>query len=244
MQFRKQHRIRNFLAFLKVLFWYALSTRWAIILLFLGAIVVMGWDLYASKATLKASDIPSARDHIWSSIIEHYVAFGTFVVAFAAWFSNVRRDWRDKLPKRLSVYFSLPNGEMKKIVMQCNYAYLSGESDIRAMGMQIGAQISDSRQLKFNAANIKWQETDVIYSCEQIHNCDPAFFDGGFPFRHYVLRFELSEIPKALDEQFIYRWLPPYQSLVSELQYTEQTEAVPDVNFWEKIKSNDGYFDG
>ena len=238
----------NFLASIKAIFSYAVATRWSIISLFIIAMLVMGWDLYASKASLNASDIPSTREHIWSSIIEHYVAFGTFVVAFAAWFSNVRRDWQDKLPKRLSVYFSLPDDQTagdstRKIVMQCNYAYLSGESDIRQMGMQIGAQISGSRDLKFNAANIKWQEVGVVYSCAQIRNCDEAYFEDAFPFRHYVMRLELSEMPGDLNKKSIYRWLPPYTSIASDHQYTEKADAVADVDFWGKIKLNEGYFD-
>ncbi len=212
-----QHML-SFIYFLKSIFLYSIKSRWLFLLLFFGALLILVFDLVGHTG------IQNKRDTLWTPILEHYVAFGTFIVAFAAWFSNVKRDWKEKLPKRLSVKFIYNN----KTVMQCDYAYLSGESDIRQMGQQMGAQIAADRQLNFNIANIVWKEKEIIYCMDGLHTKDNNFFEGKLPFRHYMVKYQLSCLPENIKEGYKYIWKPPFdlqqdkQDKEINLQYNEK----------------------
>ncbi len=212
----------NLIHFLKSISIYILKSRWLFLLLFFVAIFILIFDLNGHIG------IQDKRNSLWSPILEHYVAFGTFIVAFAAWFSTVKRDWKERLPKRLSVEFSYD----KKIVMLCHYAYLSGESDIRQVGQQIGAQISNCRTLSFNAANIEWEEKDIIFHEEQILKGDRTFFEKKLPFRHYIVHYELFDLPddgkgnENLEKNYCYIWSPPFkvdlQGKKDKLKYNQK----------------------
>jgi hypothetical protein len=107
------------------------------------------------------------------------VGFGTFLVAIAIWFGELNQGWENSLPKRLTVEF-LYKGQR---LMLCEEAYLAGESDIRAWGQQIGAQMSRVRNLKF-LPFIK-QEPGRIKETRD-----------GQAYKLYEVKFTLTELPE------------------------------------------------
>ncbi len=219
--------------FLKSIFMYSMKSRWLFLLLFLGAAAILVFDLYSLVSPKDLSNIANVRNNLWTPILEHYIAFGTFLAALAAWFSSVKRDWIEGLPKRLSVKFWHDGN----IVMQCDYAYLSGESDIRQMGQQIGAQISSEYQLKFNAAEIVWNEEPIVYGFSQTQT-KSNYFKGKFPFRHYSVKYELSVLPATLQKNHRYLWLPPFDKRLDE------KDIGGDLQYNKRIKIKSSEYDG
>ena len=176
------------------------------------------------------SNIQNIRNNLWSPILEHYVTFGTFLAAFAAWFGSIKREWKEGLPKRLSVKFYYNN----KVVMQCDYAYLSGESDIRQLGQQIGKQIC-GELLQFNIANIAWKEEPIIYDLSAYNTEVTSFLK--FPFRHYTVKYELSSLPKYLSKNYLYIWKPPFDLDEEDLEKpTNDKNKTISLQYSEKIE--------
>ena len=138
---------------------YMLKKRRPFLFFFCLILVTIVIDLYIESPVLKVNNPKDLRSGFWGGLLAHYITIGTFLAAFSAWFSSLFSDWRASLPKRLTVIFE----HNDKKVMQCNYANLSGESDIRALAQQIGLQMA-SENLNFSAAKINWRELDIVYS--------------------------------------------------------------------------------
>ena len=88
---------------IKELFWFS-RKRFIFIALFLLTSLILYFDVIK-----KNIDLENFRVGDWGNIYSHYITFGTFIIALAAWFSVLYRDWKESLPKRLSVYFSYDN---------------------------------------------------------------------------------------------------------------------------------------
>ena len=139
----------------------------------------------------------------WDQDISQLVTFATFFVAIAVWWAELTQEWRNQLPKRLTVDFvyiekSSEEGEVKK-VMRCEKAHLSDTADIRALGQQIGAQIAKS-QLDFRAPYVTQKEEPIEYDNEI-----------GF-FRHYYVIFTLTTLPSGITSSECKVWKPPFDS--------------------------------
>ena len=176
--------------------------------------------------------IQNIRSSHWSQVISKYIAFGAFVFSVAIWTTTLFKEWRDSLPKRLSVYFILDD----HCLMYCNYAYLSGEADIRQTAQQIGAQIADLRFLNFNIANVHSKELKRIYSKKEVNKHADAEILG-YPFRHYCAVIQLNSPPATLDKKHTYIWLPPF-NINLEKQDSEklaESELAKDKHIQEKI---------
>ncbi|WP_077732698.1 hypothetical protein [Methylocaldum sp. 14B] len=152
------------------------------------------------------------EDSFWNGFLDPVVGLGTLFTAFAVWWGEMSQDWRDNLPKRLTVDFLFN----RRRVMRCENAYLAGESDIRALSMQIGAQMVKA-QLDFKAAFVKSHGGEIRKS-----------EDGGFEL-HYRATFELTKLPEKLEKmstgQYL-SWCPPFDEVEVKL-IEEQEEDAP-----------------
>ncbi len=125
--------------------------------------------------------IVSGMDHGWR-FYDALASFSTLIVALVIWWEESRKALRAQWPKRLSVRFVAPDGQ---IIWSCKKVYLAGESDIRASGQQIGQQMSGQRWLKFNPGIERTPGRD-----DRLAN--------GWPCRHYEVTFRLTELPENL----------------------------------------------
>jgi hypothetical protein len=82
---------------------------------------------------------------IYSTFIDPIVSGFTFLLAFFLTYQRYRTAWEESLSKKLTVHFKYQN----TYVLTCYEAYLSGESDIRQWGQQIGSQMTSINFLKF-----------------------------------------------------------------------------------------------
>lgn len=112
------------------------------------------------------------------NILEPVVTLGTFFIA--AWLGarNIKEEWKNQLPKKLTVHFKFKDN----YVFTCHKAYLFGESDIRQMGQQIGRQMNGNDSLFFYPY-IKLEPTTIEKR-------------GSEYFKHYEVTFFLSSCDK------------------------------------------------
>ena len=163
---------------------------------------------------------------VWNEIFNHVVGIATVIVAVAVWFAELTEEWREQLPKRLTVNFVYLNNKELKTVMRCEKAHLSDIADVRALGQQIGSQLVNlgvgkqrddpnkesmikklftkkppqkaPAQLSFCAPYITQDKGDIEY-CPEI----------GF-FRHFTVEFTLTKLPNGLDETKCKLWVAPF----------------------------------
>lgn len=84
-------------------------------------------------------------NYVWyADYVDPFATVATLLLAIILWFSNADRDRQRKLPLRLTASFKYQGRE----IARCEEAYLAGETDIRAWGQQIGAQMLRTRFLK------------------------------------------------------------------------------------------------
>ena len=104
-------------------------------------------------------------------------------VATLVWLGEVNEDWEESLPKTLTaVFFVFDQNSARNPIMACINASLTGESDIRAMGQQIGLQLNDKKQLDM---------TPTIEVLEPV-------IDRKLRIKRYTAYFFLDKIPEAL----------------------------------------------
>ena len=73
---------------------------------------------------------------IWTDFFDPVSGLAALLIATYIWFNNIRENYKNELPKRLSVLFKV-NGHP---IYYCHEAFLSGEADIRQMAQQVGLQ--------------------------------------------------------------------------------------------------------
>lgn len=81
----------------------------------------------------------------WANWLDPFVGTFTFLVAFGVWWTTNLHQWEDKLQKRLTIHYLFNRQE----IMRCEEVYLASEGDIRSWAQQLGAQLSNTRFLKF-----------------------------------------------------------------------------------------------
>jgi hypothetical protein len=74
---------------------------------------------------------------------------------------QLRRAWEEYLPNRLTIHFYYNGRE----VMRCEKAHLTNESDIRALGQQIGMQMAGGTMLSFIAPQVEIAPPDTGRDC-------------------------------------------------------------------------------
>jgi len=130
----------------------------------------------------------SVLQDLWS-FWEPVTGVATLGIAVLLWWGEAEQDWESSLPKRVTAVFMYP-GDPKdsaskgKVAMVCTEAYLSGEGDLRAWSMQLGAQMAGSGQLAFTPF-IEEMAGKIAFSAD------------GQAFKPYWTVFQLTEIPPA-----------------------------------------------
>ncbi len=145
---------------------FAFRYHWIVIVIALFAVCIFSFD-------------PGMRS-FWDGKMGPIIGLSTLFVAISVWWGEVREDWRERLPKRMTVRFMYKNKE----VMCCEKAHLFSEADMRQLGQQIGAQMTGAR-LAFAAPDIRLEKSFEIVEDEKV---------GGFIVHHEIV-FYLTELP-------------------------------------------------
>jgi hypothetical protein len=178
--------LRSILGFV----WASRSIYFASALLFLIILVglsVAGVDM-------------STAGKFWTDYLDPFVGMAVLIIALALWFGETRQDWRNSLPRRLSVVFRYCDDKGDREVMRCVRAGLASEADVRALAQQIGAQMV-AGQLDFRAPNVKQSGGNVEVA------------EDGDVYRHHVVTLELRKLPSALADlpkDHVLVWRPPF----------------------------------
>lgn len=120
----------------------------------------------------------------WLLNAQSLLGVGTLLVAFFVWYGEIREDWENTLPKRMSVFFlhkGLP-------VIVCRNVWLAGEGDLRAWGQQVAAQSVGEHILHFYP-NVKAQDPAL------------AIWVDGKICKHYSVCFDLKDMDKDKDRK-------------------------------------------
>ncbi|POZ50610.1 hypothetical protein [Methylovulum psychrotolerans] len=150
---------------------------------------------------------------LWNSDLDQIVSSATLVVALFVWHGEISNNWKQNLPKRLTVEFKNPQEEL---VLLCINAYLSHDADIRNLGQQIGGQMCDNdRFLHLRAALIDHDTGRIAYSSETGH------------YLHYKVTFIFTQLPEALKnlpEGKCKKWVFPFES--QNMEIVERTSCL------------------
>jgi hypothetical protein len=155
----------------------------------LGVVIALhAWnELYPPMQIQNATMVTSVSPSNWAgwlSNLQSYLAVGTFFVALFVWYGEIRDEWQNELPKRMSVFFF----HAGKPVIVCRYVWLAGAEDLRAWGQQVAAQaVDDGRKLKFGP-DVKTRVPDLVIGLD------------GTVCKHYAVRFRLKELPSLLKD--------------------------------------------
>jgi hypothetical protein len=115
-----------------------------IIWILITLLLVVGIFLLFYKLNFNTEGFYTKR-RLWDKWFDPGISlFAALVTIFIA-LQNTYSDWKDSLPKRLTVHFIKDD----KFIMTCHEAFLSGEADIRQWGQQIGLQMAVKEQLEF-----------------------------------------------------------------------------------------------
>jgi len=109
------------------------TSEWMIALLIL---LIICFAVIAFKCQL---------DNWFGNYLDPISALLTVFIGAGLWIMQLNRDWRESLPKRLTVHFKYHD----KYVMTCYETWLSSASDIRNWSQQIGSQMSKEPRLDF-----------------------------------------------------------------------------------------------
>lgn len=135
----------------------------------------------------------------WNNDLDQMVSLATLMVALFVWWGEIVQEWRNRLPKRLTINFQYVDENNNIItVMECIKAHLSGISDIRALGQQIGMQMNKKQQLDFRAPFVI-QDEGIIQSDEEM----------GY-YLHYHVTFTLTKLPENLSSGTCRVWQSPF----------------------------------
>lgn len=115
-------------------------------------------------------------------IFEPIVGTITLAVAVVLYVANMRESWEENLPKVLTAEFRFRDNN--SLIMRADYIPLAEESDIRAWGQQLGAQMSGARGLKYF----------------RIETSDKVSDDG--TRKEYKIVFYLREVPPEIRDKY------------------------------------------
>lgn len=165
----------KFLMFIPVVFLVFLISDW-----------VVGW-VYLHDLKVR-----------WNSDIDQIVSLATLMVALFVWYGEIVEDWKNNLPKRLTLRFENDQGEL---VLLCIKAHLSDVADMRTLGQQIGSQMCDNnRNLEFRAPYIIQSTGKVLYDREI-----------GY-FQLYCATFTFTNLPNCLTPGQYREWQAPFRA--------------------------------
>ncbi len=162
---------------------FAFRYHWIVIVITLFAVCIFSFD-------------PGMRS-FWDGKMGPIIGLSTLFVAISVWWGEVREDWREGLPKRMTVRFKYKDKE----VMRCEKAHLSSKADMRPLGQQIGAQMTGV-MLAFTAPDIRLEKSFEIIEDDEVH---------GFIVHHEIV-FYLTDLPDndSLRENDCLIWTEPF----------------------------------
>lgn len=217
----------------KSIFVYAIKNYLIQIIIMILALLVLGfailnWDVLLMPIhPQNPTAIPSATPSNWADWwmrVQSFLGMGTLLVALFVWYSRIRDNWEDHLPKRMSVFFFY----LGKPVIICRYVWLASEDDLRAWGQQVAAQAADNEQrpeqrLKFSP-EIKTRNPGLIISERDNTIC-----------RHYKICFQLNALPPSLIKE---SGMCRYQNFASKDNRVhpvpqELVAALSEVTYWQ-----------
>jgi hypothetical protein len=137
----------------------------------------------------------------WWVYVQSLLGIGTLLVALFFWYGEIKEDWENSLPKRMSVFF-IHKG---RPVIVCRYIWLAGDDDLRAWGQQVAAQAVGERFLSFYP-NVEAQIPSL------------AIWIDGKICRHSVACFELMEMNKEMSQNLFLAKYPDmcrYQNIAA-----------------------------
>jgi hypothetical protein len=114
-------------------------------------IALVGFILFLILIYLeKWKDGEGLFNSFWE-LIDPVSAISTFAFTLFILWNQARNKWEDKLEKRLYVdYVYFDNDDQEETLFKVEGAYLPGESDIRSWSQQLGSQLANNHQLKFD----------------------------------------------------------------------------------------------
>lgn len=137
----------------------------------------------------------------WNADLDQVVSLATLMIALFVWYGEIAEDWKNNLPKRLTVRFeTVDENNEPELAMLCIKAHLSDAADIRNLGQQIGRQMNDGKDIPFCAPYIKRDAGEILYSPETGH------------FQHYTVIFTISQIPDGLSSGQYKLWKAPFKA--------------------------------
>jgi hypothetical protein len=186
---------------------FALKNYLTQIIVMTSALLLLGfgilkWDvlllpIYFQNTTTMSSATPSNWADWWMRV-QSFLGMGTLIVALFVWYSRIRDDWENHLPKRMSVFFF----HIGKPVIICRYVWLSSADDLRAWGQQVATQAAyNDRNLEFSP-EIKTGDPSLIVMTKDYTIC-----------KHYTICFQLKKIPSSLTKE---SGMCRYQNFASE----------------------------
>jgi hypothetical protein len=84
------------------------------------------------------------KEDWYNDWIDPFSGMLTLVIAIGLAINNYYKMWEEKLSKTLTVHYTYQG----KYYLSCFYSDLVAEGDIRAWGLQLGAQMSNNQKLK------------------------------------------------------------------------------------------------
>jgi len=148
----------------------------------------------------------------WTDHFDPFAGMAVLIVAVAIWFGEIRQDWYDSLPCRLTVVFQHGDEGAVREVMRCERAGLSSVGEMRALGQQIGAQMVGERTLDFCAPSVEYHGGDIDDKRD------------GAVYRHYTVVLRLRKLPAAIadlpsDEVLV--WRAPFDGEPTRERYLQ-----------------------
>lgn len=166
--------------------------RWPIILTGL----FLAWALIDGLSGWQIMDGFKTR---WNTDIDQIVSLATLMIALFVWYGEIAEDWKNNLPKRLTVRFeTIEENNTTELVMMCIKAHLSDVADVRALGQQIAKQMCEGKELMFRAPYVKQNAGEILHDSEIGH------------FLHYKVTFTLTKSPDGLSKGQCKLWRAPF----------------------------------
>ena len=128
-------------------------------------------------------------------LLSTLIQLTTFFAILSIWYRTIRKEWRQKLNKFITVSFTYES----ELRIRCRYAKLSSEADARGMAQSF-AQILNCGRLDFAPSLQEITETIKIDKNTKVEGGCICLVNGGKPFLHYDVVIHLIEDIQVLCE--------------------------------------------
>lgn len=157
------------------------------------------------------------KEDWYNEWIDPFSGMLTLVIAIGLAINNYYKIWEDQLAKTLTVHYTY-NG---KYYLSCYFSDLVAEGDIRAWGLQLGAQMSNNQKLKLEPF-FDLDGPDIIK------------LDGySKAVKHYTLYMRLSDLKyEGKDDsiegykRWVIRHKDGYDTCKEELPFIDDAQSI------------------